>query len=201
MSDIIHWNERYVKGETPWDTGQPSSELLRVLAESAIPIGRAVELGCGTGANAVRLAQQGFDVTAVDLSPLAVEQAQRRAEATGVRVRFLAADLLHPPEELTGPFDFVFDRGCYHIVRREDVNSFLETLRRLTRPGTLALVLTGNADEPHTPGPPVVTEQQIRTELGSLFDILQLRAFRFDQVEEVGVRFLGWSCLMRRRDG
>src|SRR5262245_50889977 len=43
MSDTAHWNERYEKGETPWDTGQPSSELLRVLAESAVPPGRALE--------------------------------------------------------------------------------------------------------------------------------------------------------------
>ena len=46
-----------------------------------------------------------------------------------------------------------------------------------------------------------LSEEQIRAELGLLFDIVQLREFRFDQVETVGVRFLGWSCLVRRRDG
>jgi hypothetical protein len=45
----------------------------------------------------------------------------------------------------------------------------------------------------------VVSEEQIRTELGPLFDIVHLREFRFDQVEAVGVRFLAWSCLLRRR--
>jgi hypothetical protein len=85
-------------------------------------------------------------------------------------------------------------------VRREDVAAYLETLRRLTRSGTLGLVLAGNAREPHEPGPPVVSEEQIKAELGSLFDIVQLREFRFDQVEAVGTRFLGWSCLARRRD-
>src|SRR4051812_46279454 len=84
MSDITRWDERYEKGETPWDTGRPSSELLRVLAEESVTPDRAVELGCGTGANAVWLAQQGFDVTALDLSPLAVEQGRQRARAAGV---------------------------------------------------------------------------------------------------------------------
>jgi SAM-dependent methyltransferase len=201
MSEVSHWNQRYEKGETPWDTGQPSSELRRVLAENPIRPCRALELGCGSGTNAVWLARQGFDVTALDLSPLAIERARQRAEASGVAMRFLAADVLHPPEELIGPFDFFFDRGCYHVVRREDVSGYLETLRRLTHPGTLGLVLTGNAREPHDPGPPVVSEEEIRTELGSLFDVIRLREFRFDQVEGVSTQFLGWSCLLRRREG
>ena len=65
--------------------------------------------------------------------------------------------------------------------------------------GTLGLVLTGNAREPHQPGPPVLTEEQIREEVGRLFDIVHLREFRFDQVEADGSRFLGWSCLLRRK--
>jgi SAM-dependent methyltransferase len=147
----------------------------------------------------VWLARQGLDVTALDLSPRAIERARRRAEGAGVRVRFLVADVLDPPAELAGPFDFFFDRGCYHVVRREDPAGYGETLRRLTRPGALGLVLAGNPREPHQPGPPVVKEGQIREELGRLFDIVWLRGFRFDQVEADGTRFLGWSCLLRRR--
>ena len=63
MSEITRWDERYEKGETPWDTGQPSSELQRILAEEAIAPCRALELGCGTGTNAVWLAQQGFETS------------------------------------------------------------------------------------------------------------------------------------------
>jgi SAM-dependent methyltransferase len=198
MSEPAHWDERYAKGNTPWETGQPSSELRRVLTEVSLRPCRAVELGCGTGASAVWLAQQGFEVTGLDLSRLAIERARQRADQVGLTVRFLAADVSSPPAELTGPFDFFFDRGCYHVVRREDPGAYLQTLRQLTLPGTVGLVLTGNANEPHTPGPPVVTEQQIRAELGSLFDIVQLREFRFDQGEADDMRFLGWSCLMRR---
>jgi cyclopropane fatty-acyl-phospholipid synthase-like methyltransferase len=198
MSDIANWDERYRSGATPWDTGQPSSELRRVLAEMNVAPGRALELGCGTGNNAVWLAQQGFDVTAVDLSPLAIERAQQRADAAGVRVNLRVLDVLRPSEQLAGPFDFFFDRGCYHVVRRDNVAGYLQTLTSLTRPGTIGLVLTGNAREPHDPGPPTVSEEEIRAELGSVFDIVQLREFHFDQVEGM-VRFLGWSAFIERR--
>src|SRR5262245_24798785 len=139
MSDTARWDERYEKGDTPWETGQPSSELQRVVAEVPIKPCRTLELGCGTGASAVWLAQQGFDVTALDLSDLAIQQGRRRADEASVRVNFLVADVLHPPAELANRFDFFFDRGCYHVVRREDVTAYLETLRKLTRPGTLGL--------------------------------------------------------------
>jgi methyl halide transferase len=200
MPEVSRWNERYEKGDTPWETGQPSSELQCVVAEAPIGPCRALELGCGTGASAVWLAQQGFEVTAVDLSPRAIERARQRSDKVGVSVRFLVADVLNPPSELAGPFDFFFDRGCYHVVRRENVVAYLEKLRRLTRSGSWGLVLAGNAREPHDPGPPVVSDEQIRSELGSLFEIVQLREFRFDQGEEDARRFLGWSCLLHRRD-
>ena len=116
-----------------------------------------------------------------------------------MRFNLHVADVLNPPTQLVGPFDFFFDRGCYHVVRRDDVTAYLKTLRRLTRAGSLGLVLTGNAREPHQPGPPVLTEEQIRQEVGRLFEIVQLREFRFDQVEADGSRFLGWSCFLRRK--
>jgi SAM-dependent methyltransferase len=198
MPERPSWDERYKSGDTPWDSGRPSEELVRVLAETNIAPCRAVELGCGTGTNAVWLAQRGFDVTAIDISPLALAQAQRRAADAGVRVQFLEANVLEPAPELAGPFDFFFDRGCYHVVRRDSVGAYLATLRRITHPGTTGLVLTGNAREPHDPGPPVVSETDLREELGSVFAIVQLREFRFDTDEHGGVRFLAWSALLRR---
>lgn len=196
MSEITRWEERYRTGDTPWDTGMPSSELQRVVSEEGIRPCRALELGCGTGTNAVWLAKQGFEVTAVDLSPLAISNARERAASDGAKIDFVCADVLNLPD--LGSFDFFFDRGCYHVVRRIDVQSFQRTLRQITHPGSRGLVLAGNAHEPHDPGPPVVEEREIREELEPVFEIVWLREFRFDQVEEVGVRFLAWSCFLRR---
>jgi SAM-dependent methyltransferase len=198
MSDLPHWEEIYQAGTPPWDTGRPSSELVRVVAAAKIRPGSAIELGCGAGTNAVWLAQQGFEMTGVDLVPLAIEQANKRAAKSGVKVRFLAADLLKLPD-LGEPFDFLFDRGCYHAVRRDDAEGYVRTIDHLLRPGAIGLVLAGNAKEPHDPGPPVVDEQQLRSELGSRFEIVALEEFRFDTSPTTGdFRPLAWSCLLRK---
>jgi SAM-dependent methyltransferase len=198
MTEHIEWNDRYRDGDLPWDTGQPSSELQRVFRRNTIRPCRALELGCGTGTNSVWLAQLGFEVTGIDVARLAVEQAQNRAHAVGVKVHFVVADVLQLPE-LDGPFEFFFDRGCYHAVRRDAPAQYAPAVARQLASGGRGLILAGNAREPHDPGPPVVTEEEIRDELGLAFQILDLHEFRFDEAPGVPERFLGWSCLVEKR--
>lgn len=198
MSEQDDWNERYREGDLPWDTGRPSSELQRVLSEHNIAPCRALDIGCGTGTNSVWLGSQGFDVTGIDLAPLAIERAQQRAKEAGVPAHFAVADVLQLPD-LGAPFEFFFDRGCYHAVRRNGSKSYAPAVARHLAPGARGLILTGNAHEPHEPGPPVVSEEEIRNELGDLFQILELKEFRFDEAPGVPVRFLGWSCLVQKR--
>lgn len=197
MSEIPSWEERYRTGDVPWDTGNPSSELKRVLAEEKIQPCRAIDLGCGTGSNAIWLAQQGFEVTGLDVSKLAIEHAKEKARSAGVKVDFIAGDVCDPPD-LGSPFQFFLDRGCYHCVRREIVWEFLHTLESITAADAMGLVLAGNAKEPLDPGPPVVTEQEIRNELGSLFEIVRLREFRFDAPPGWTQQPLAWSCLLKK---
>lgn len=198
MTEHTAWNDRYRDGDLPWDTGRPSSELQRVLTEYKVQPCRALEFGCGTGTNSVWLAQQGFEVTGVDLAPLAVARAEQHAKAAGVKARFLVADVLRLPD-LEAPFAFFFDRGCYHAVRRNAPGHYAPAVARQLVAGGRGLILAGNAREPHEPGPPVVTEEQIRDELGLAFQILDLREFRFDEAPGVPERFLGWSCLIEKR--
>jgi methyl halide transferase len=198
MTEPRDWNDHYRQDNLPWDTGRPSSELQRVLSQHAIGPCRALEIGCGTGTNSVWLAEQEFDVTGTDVAPLAIERAQQRARAAGVKVRFVVADVLRLPD-LNGPFAFFFDRGCYHAVRREAPQQYAPAVARQLAAGARGLILAGNAREPHEPGPPVVTEQQIRDELGLAFEILDLHEFHFDEAPGVPERFLGWSCLVEKR--
>jgi 2-polyprenyl-3-methyl-5-hydroxy-6-metoxy-1,4-benzoquinol methylase len=194
-----HWDAQYRSGPLPWETGRPSSVLCHVIAQDGIRPCQAIELGCGTGANAVWLASQGFEVTAVDLSSVAIRRARHRATQSHVVIRLLTADL-RSWDRLGGPYDFFFDRGCYHAVRLADAPAYFRTLEHITRPGTLGLVLVGRPGEPEDAlGPPVVEEETVRMEFGAHFDILRLERFRFDAPSGRSRRYPAWSCLVRRR--
>lgn len=195
------WNDRYKTKDTPWDSGQPSQEIVRVLEEWSIAPCACLELGCGTGTNAIHLASQGYTVTATDISSLAIEQAQRRAKDAGIPVEFIQADLLANPH-FGGPFPFVFDRGVFHILRKENLEAMRKILRRHTAPGSIYLTLAGSANDPNPEdrGPPRVTARELVTELEPDFEVVQLREFRFAGVVVDGkeTRPLGWSALYRR---
>jgi len=160
------WNEAYKQDDTPWDTGITSKELEKALHEEVIAPCRALELGCGTGTNAIYLAKKGFDVTAVDISQLAIKKAGEKSEAARVKVRFMQAEV--PNLRLHGEiFDFVFDRGCFHAIRQEDRQRFVKMLTGLTTEGSIYLMLCGNAREPREDGPPVLR----RGDKGDLFTV------------------------------
>ena len=72
--------------------------------------GRAIDLGCGEGHNAIFLARQGFDVTALDFAPSAIAKAKRKAAAAGVSVDFLVDDLTQL-RSVRGQFDLLVDYG------------------------------------------------------------------------------------------
>ena len=75
------WDLMYLFKKTPWDTGITPPEIVAMLDSGKVPIGRALDLGCGTGTNAITLAQHGFDVTAIDVSRRAIALAQRKARS------------------------------------------------------------------------------------------------------------------------
>ncbi len=196
VTERVDFAERYARGETPWDSGTPSEELLRILDAGKLKGKTVLEIGCGTGTNAVELARRGFQVTAVDLVDQAIKTARNRARAAKVTVDFRVADVLQ--DDLGGPYDVLFDCGVYHCLRSEDLERLQGFLRKATRADSWWLSLAGNAKEDTDPGPPVVSEDEIRAELGSLFDIVELREFRFT-TNRSDSRPLAWSVLMRRK--
>lgn len=199
MATSEEWSQRYVDGDTPWETGHPSTELRKVIdAEKPRPC-RALDLGCGSGANAIWLAQQGFEVTGVDFSGKAIEIARQKAAEAQVDVQFIVADLAQPIA-IGPPFPFFFDRGCYHVLRRNgQVAEYFNAIRKLTAPGSLGLLLTGNARAPESPGPPTVSEQDLRGDWEQDFEVLWLREFQFDKNLMDDSRPLAWSAWLRRK--
>src|SRR5262245_60025426 len=141
------WNAHYEGGQLPWDTGVPDEELVARVDGGAITPGRALEIGCGTGTNALWLVQRGFEVVALDVAPLAIEAARKKA-AGAARCEFLALDFFtaDPPR---APFDFVFDRGCFHTFDDDPTRAcFAARVAELLALGGQWLSLIGSIEGP-----------------------------------------------------
>lgn len=195
------WSVRYASGDTPWDRHSTTHALDRVLHEWKISPCRVLDMGCGTGGGAVHLARKGFEVTAFDLVPRAIEQAVARATRAGVRVDFRVADF-RQLTDLGAPFPFVFDSGLYHCVRRDLLSDLLAFLGRITERGSLWLTLTGNANEPRPgdQGPPRVRASELCAELEPMFALVELRESHFEATDiKGGWHPLAWSALLKLR--
>ena len=86
------WDAIYREGTPLWETGLPSAELIRFLDEKRIGRGSVLDIGCGTGADAIYMVRRGLEVTAVDNSPTAIERARVRAEQEDALPRFVLVD-------------------------------------------------------------------------------------------------------------
>ena len=97
--DHDDWNARYAATDLVW--GSEPNQFVVAELEGLTPQGRALDLACGEGRNAIWLAGQGWTVTAVDFSDVAIERGRKLAARRGVDVEWLCADLVvyEPPEQ------------------------------------------------------------------------------------------------------
>jgi ubiquinone/menaquinone biosynthesis C-methylase UbiE len=135
----------YRLGFTPWD-GHPLAQSLRNLIEGdgspALPPGRAIELGCGTGDTAIYLANHGWQVTAVDFVPKALEQAKAKARAQNVTVNFAHADVTRLSSEGLGDdFALIVDNACLHNMSDTDRDSYVREVSAVAAPGARLLIV------------------------------------------------------------
>ncbi|GAB4566870.1 MAG: hypothetical protein Kow0047_18600 [Anaerolineae bacterium] len=129
----LRFNLMYL-GRPPWDTGITPPELRELIEGGQIPPGRAVDLGCGTGTNAIYLASHGFEVTGVDSAWVAIWKARRKAKRANVRVRFYVSPVTRL-SFITEPVDLALDIGCLHGLPEADRPAYAAELARIVRPG------------------------------------------------------------------
>lgn len=105
----------YRHGRPRWDSVEPHRELVDLI--TGRQPGRALDLGCGTGSDALYLAQNGWDVVGVDFVPEAIETARKRAVDAGASSRFVVGDVTQLRQSgVEGSFDLILDTGCYHSI-------------------------------------------------------------------------------------
>ena len=201
------WNQRYCDGDLPWDRKSSCPHLAEVLSglELELPADNqcpeALEIGCGSGTNAIYMASQGFRVVAVDLAPRAIEMAKVKAKASGaVGIDFKVCDFVKQAAVKPGSINFVYDRGCFHSVDGDDRAMFVQRVANSLGVGGYWFTLCGNADEDREEGvvgPPQLSAGDIVEAVEPRFKILKLEQVYFHN--EDGSGHMAWRCLMVKR--
>jgi SAM-dependent methyltransferase len=133
-------------GTPPWDSGITPPELMEFI--NSTPPGRALDMGCGTGTNAITLAKHGWQVTGVDFVAKVVRIAKRKAIKAKVIVDLRVGDVTRLPD-LQPSFDLIYDIGCSHVLNQAALQAYISNLQRLLTPGGTLMVY---AHRPSSPG-------------------------------------------------
>jgi len=131
--DILYWLK-----QTPWDTGVTPPEIVSMIDSGKVTIGGALDLGCGTGTNAIYLARHGFRVVGIDISRRAIFLARRKARSAQLadRVRFERGDVSLMRRWVAGhSIDFACDIGCFHNLSVEARARYAAALTAVLKPG------------------------------------------------------------------
>jgi SAM-dependent methyltransferase len=132
----------YRLGLIIWRRATPPAELVALVeGPSALPVGRALDLGCGTGTDTIYLAARGWEVTGVDMVPKALAIARRSAAAAGVAPRFLQGDVTRLDELGVGDgFSLLQDFGCFHTLPDDRRPAYVAGVSHVTAPGATLLL-------------------------------------------------------------
>jgi SAM-dependent methyltransferase len=141
--DSAEWDERYGAAHQIW-SGEPNGAL--VTETAGLNPGRALDVGCGEGADAVWLALRGWQVTALDVSRVAIDRATSLARDAGVEVTWMHAGLIEAALP-AGAFDLV--SAQYPALRKEPGAVAERTLLDLVAPGGTLLVVHHALDPEH----------------------------------------------------
>lgn len=188
----------YKKGYLPWDHKSADYNLLEMVELFPVDPCKTLEIGCGTGTDAIWLAEQGFDVTACDVSEIAIGLAKEKLRGKNIPCNFQVLDFL--AEKIGNkPFELVFDRGFFHSYgSKKKRKKFAERVASNLVNEGLWLTLVGSKDRPKTnSGPPRRSALDIISAVEPYFKILSLNASYFGNEQARGDE--NWVCLMEKR--
>jgi SAM-dependent methyltransferase len=192
------WNEQYIAGGAPWDTGEPDGHLVEFLRSSPVEQGLALDVGCGTGTNALWLAEHGFAVLGIDVAAAAIEKARAKVAGAELDCRFATADFLRDGA-VGGSFDLVFDRGCFHVFdEAQDRERFARRVASLLKRDGRWLSLIGSTEgPPRDHGPPRRSARDVMSAIEPQLEILEFRSIEFRA--NLPARVAAWLCVSRPR--
>jgi len=175
---LISWEDAY-KTTPPWDIGRPQPAFVELVRPGELNMGGVLDVGCGTGENALYLAEKGFSVVGVDLSTRAIEAAKAKATERKLKVDFRVANALSLDFK-NSYFDNAIDSGLFHTFNDNDRVDFASEIARvLKRDGRYFMLCFSDKEPTNWGGPRRITKEEIETTFSPFFDINYIREAYF----------------------
>jgi SAM-dependent methyltransferase len=192
------WDSVYTGDAPPWDIGRPQP-VFAGLADRGLLSGRLLDSGCGTGEHTLLAAARGAEAVGVDLSPLAIEKARRKAADRGVTARFEVADALDLGS-LGLTFDTIIDSGVFHVFDDSQRSQYVTSLGSVLRPGGHCYLVCFSDRQPGDWGPRRVSRDELAAAFSDGWVIAGLDAAQFELNPVMGVPAArAWLADLRRK--
>lgn len=164
-------------GVPPWEIGRPQPAFVRLAAAGSLR-GRVLDIGCGSGENALFVASLGLEVLGVDASPKAITLARGKASLRGSTATFQVGDALRL-QDLEHSYDTVIDCGLFHMFTDEGRLRYVSSVGRALKPGSTLFVLCFSEREPAWGGPRRITRRELETTFTGDWAVESIESERF----------------------
>jgi SAM-dependent methyltransferase len=168
--------ENIYAGQAPWDIGRPQKAFFSMADQIT---GSVLDVGCGTGENAVFFASRGHKVTGIDFLAEPITRAKKKAVEQGAAVNFFVMNAL-ALKDLPEVFDSVIDSGLFHVFSDEDRKRYVKGLASVLKPGGRLFLLCFSDDEPGTQGPRRVSRKDIEVAFAEGWAVETIEPARFE---------------------
>ena len=172
------WDRAYIEGGAPWDIGRPQPAFV-ALAEAGEIRAPALDSGCGTGEQALMLAEAGLEVVGVDISPTAVSRAKAKAARRSLAVEFMVGDVLELGR-LGRRFATIVDAGTFHTFNDHDRARYVSSLAAALEPGSVLHLLCFSDRVPGLVGPRRIAQVELRAAFAAGWQVERIDDAQFE---------------------
>ena len=176
--------EEWYQTVPPWDIGRPQRVFIELEKQNKLK-GKILDVGCGTGENALFLAQKGYELYGIDLSSTAIKKAHQKCTERNLKATFKTHDALKL-DQLGGVFDVALDCGLFHCFTDTERSIFVEQLYNVLTPQGSYFFLCFSDKELREGGPRRISKNEIEKTFSQSWKILSLSETIFENTLHPG---------------
>ena len=193
---LEEWNTMYQTGATVWDQNTPDGHLVSLVEQGKVKPCMTIDIGCGRGNESLYLAQKGFQVIGMDISPVAIAQAKERIPSGIENLFFSCVNFLDSGDSLKGLAGFALDRRAFHFLDEDESMEYVRILAfKLRTGGKYMLIVSSEYEEGDTRKH--YSEEALRMLFHAWFDLLSIELVTLENHDEKPKSYV---CLWERND-